>query len=87
VINPLQGQLTIKWRLFGFEDIQEYQGMSYSLDTANHVLKVRWQPSHVRSVNDVVLPPIPTGSDSVDGETVVQYSGFGRWDTGVYHVN
>jgi hypothetical protein len=61
--------------------------MSYSLDMVKKVLKVRWQPSHVLSVNDVVLPPVPTGSDAVNGDNVVQYNGSGGWDTEVYRTN
>lgn len=87
-LDPIQGQMKIKWRLLDiWNSIEEYQGMSYFLDPQAKKLKIHWQASHVTSESEIILPPIPQPSDPADGEVIIQYNGFGRWFASVYGIN
>ena len=79
------GQLLIHWKFYNDQILapDTYQAASYSLDTTNYVLKMRWG-SVETSVNNISILPIPISSDTVNGTTIVQYKQDGFYSSSIY---
>ena len=66
--DPIVGTLVFKWRNFSGE-LYGYQGASYRLDRTGRLLRIAWGEL-VTTEEAVVLPPVPTNTDTCNGATL-----------------
>jgi len=84
-VEATSGQLLIHWKFANDQILNPdtYQAASYSLDTSNYVLKIRWG-SEEASLDNVSVLPIPDTGDTADGSTIIQYKQDGFYSGSIY---
>lgn len=76
--NGLSGSMIIKWRVENATTVLNYQAISYYLNPAAKLLKIRWG-SIVADRAAAVAPAVPTDTDNCDGTTLTCLNNDGWW--------